>query len=64
MISNISLFAQLLGKVALYTGVGPGIVIAILFEKFRGRAVSPLRNRALATSIRATSPPRKEQRAA
>ena len=32
-LSNLWLFAQLLVKVALLTGLGPGIAIAILFER-------------------------------
>jgi hypothetical protein len=32
-LSNLWLFAQLFAKVALLTGIGPGIAIVILFER-------------------------------
>lgn len=38
---NLQLFAAAIVKVLLMTGLGPGIAIAILFEKFGVGAVRP-----------------------
>ena len=40
-IANLWLFLLLLGKVAFYTGLGPAIAIAFLFEKFGTGALRP-----------------------
>lgn len=38
--SNLCLFAQLLAKASLFTGIGPGIVIIVLYVQVSGWAVS------------------------
>jgi hypothetical protein len=40
-LSNLWLFAQMLWRVALLTGIGPGIAIAILLDKFGTGALRP-----------------------
>jgi hypothetical protein len=41
MISNLLLLFLVIAKVTLFTGLGPGIAIAILFETFGVGAVRP-----------------------
>ena len=39
-LSNLWLFTQMLAKVALLTGIGPGIALIVLYIQVSGRAVS------------------------
>jgi hypothetical protein len=66
VIVNLSLFAQLLVRVLVMTGLGPAIAIAILLEGFRGGQLAKIHRDGLmpAAVNRATSLPRNLRRAA
>jgi hypothetical protein len=49
-LSNLWLFAQLFLKVALLTGIGPGMAIIFLYVQVSGRAVSQQEGHATALS--------------
>lgn len=73
MIADLHLFAAMIARVALLTGLGPGIAIAILIERgralrslpksFRRRAVSSVGLMPDTSTCRATSPSRKVRHA-